>query len=83
MGTFDQDRLGRKGMKLYWLKAKEDTLYLSDQNMVVRAQSEQDARALAAERDVSERWMNDDFATCEELLQEGDAGVIIEDNNGA
>ena len=70
-------------MKLWILKArKEFTGYISNQNIVVRAETEKEARELAAHDDREDKWMTDAYATCEELLPEGDAGVVIVDNNG-
>jgi len=73
-------------MKLWLLKAKEEfTGYIMNQNLIVRSDTEEHARFLAneEERDTSAKWLDPEYATCEELLQEGEEGIIIVDNNGA
>jgi hypothetical protein len=68
-------------MKLWLIKAVEDTGYCMNQNVVVRAETEKKARNIAAEDDRSYNWRLPSFATCEELLSDGQPGIIIVDNN--
>lgn len=73
-------------MKLWLLKAKKEfTGYLMNQNLVVRAETEPEARWIAnfAERDIYANWPDSEYATCDELLPAGEPGVIIADNNGS
>ena len=70
-------------MKLWILKARmEFAGYASIQNIVVRACSEKEARGIAAHRDSTANWFDPLYATCDELSQDGEKGIIIEDNNG-
>ena len=70
-------------MKLWILKAKEDTGYISNQNIVVRAETERKARKVAEFDDNDCKWLIPSEVTCEELLPDGEEGVVIVDNNGA
>jgi len=72
-------------MKLWILKAKQEfTGYIKNQNVVVRAETEKKARdiATAHENSWTLEW-DTSYATCEELLPDGEEGVVIVDNNGA
>lgn len=69
--------------KLYLLKAKSHTGYVRNQNVLIRATSESEARRLTAQDDHDERWKNNSYASCEILRQDGEVGIIIIDNNGA
>ena len=72
-------------MKLWILKArKEFTGYLRNQNIVVRAENEKEARELAAYNDCrNDAWLTRDYASCEELTPVGEESVVIVDNNGS
>jgi hypothetical protein len=75
---------GVKEMKLWILKAKEEfTGYIKNQNVVVRAETEKEARGIATASDGMTRAWIGSYATCEELLPDGEEGVVIVDNNGA
>lgn len=72
-------------MKLWLLEAKEEfTGYIKNQNIVVRAETEKEARDMATRDECRDSivW-NKDYATCKELLPDGEEGVVIVDNNGA
>ena len=54
------------------------------QGFVVRAESEQQARALAADEADDEgrrAWLDPAFSDCTELVSEGELGVILRDFN--
>ena len=70
-------------MKLWILKAKKEfTGYVKNQNIVVRAETEKEARGIATAADgMCIAWIGT-YATCEELLPDGEEGVVIVDNNG-
>ena len=71
-------------MKLWILKAnKEFTGWIRNQNIVVRAESEKEARELAARDDCDAAWLESDYATCIVLTQKGDPCVVMRDNNGS
>lgn len=63
--------------KLYILKAKKQfTGYCDVQNIVVRAESETEAREIAMySDDTITRW-DSNYATCEELYPEGEVGMM-------
>jgi len=70
-------------MKLWLIKAKADfTGYIMNQNLVVRAETAREARLIAVESDRNDSWKSEGYATCDELLTEGEAGAIVVDNNG-
>lgn len=49
---------------------------------VIRAETEKDARKIAAEdcrNEGESAWMDVRYSTCKELLPNGEAGIIIED----
>jgi hypothetical protein len=82
-------------MKLWLLRPVESVLSIRKENLnpwepwydkafgfVVRAPTEEKARAIAAEscRDEGqELWLNPGYSTCTELLPKGEEGMIIED----
>jgi len=70
-------------MKLWILKAtKRFTGYSMDQNIIVRATNEKTAREMIFYYNHHKEWFDSDYATCEELLSEGEEGIILVDNNG-
>jgi len=71
-------------MKLWLLKAKEQfTGYIKNQSIVVRAETERKARKVAEFDDRDSKQLSPSEVTCEELLPDGEEGVVIVDNNGA
>jgi hypothetical protein len=74
-------------MKLYILRpingrAEWKPWYDKCFGFVVRAKSEEEARAIAASEAKSEgagAWLNDEASTCEVLTAKGEAGMVIED----
>jgi len=70
-------------MKLWILKARKCTGYIHNQNIIIRAECEADAREIAASDESNDRWLTMDYASCERLTQNGDPGVILVDNNGS
>jgi len=78
-------------MKLWILRPIEgsgewDPWYDKTFGFVIRAECEKDARAIAAERHSDEgktAWESDESSTCKMLLDEGDAGIVIQDSRWA
>lgn len=80
-------------MKLWLLRAREDidietspwnSPYNKNFGFVIRAQTEEDARAVANggaydENAFGEVWLDSEFTNCDELLVDGLAGAIISD----
>lgn len=50
---------------------------------VVRAHDEYTARLIACENDrhLKEKWLDEDFATCELIPEEGEEGIILDSYN--
>lgn len=72
-------------MKLWLLKreSKFGPMYDVNNGFVIRAESEAQARNIASDHHGDEGigfWLTDK-ATCEELLPEGDVGIILQDFN--
>lgn len=76
-------------MKLWILKPIDDQSgpwepwYDKTFGFIVRAESEEQARVLAAEQcgdEGPDAWLDESLSTCIELTSDGEAGVIIEDN---
>lgn len=78
-------------MKLYILKARDDAEPWSPWfdktfGMVIRAESEERARTIAAENCSEEgrgAWLDSENSTCEELTGDGEEEVIISDERWA
>lgn len=72
-------------MKLWILKAKKPVGYDSYNSFVVRAESEKNARKLAAESKGDENyisrpvsfWESPDFSSCEELTALGPEEIVV------
>lgn len=63
-----------------------DPWYDKSFGFVVRADSETQAREMASGGDEnrgSSPWMDEKYSTCEELLPDGDRGVVMQDFHSA
>ena len=79
-------------MKLWLLKAREDLpegdnpwepWYDKNFGFVVRSETEEQARQLAHENDTKQPWLNSKYSQCTELLQDGEAEMIMQDFRAA
>ena len=80
-------------MKLWLLEPRESILDLNPKEnpwyhvydlhwgYVIRAETEEKARHIAAERGTDERrgWLSSEYSTCVELFADGEEGVILDD----
>jgi hypothetical protein len=74
-------------MNLWLLERTEHAGYLFNQRVIVRAESEENARKIASLADSEDGdnpdWKSSFVATCKILLVDGEEGLIIQDNTGA
>lgn len=73
-----------KTIKLYLIRPRED-LTTKAFGFVIRAKNENEARKLAYENGHDEKngWLDSKYSTCEELKNDGEAGLIMEDFHAA
>jgi hypothetical protein len=67
----------RRNTELKWAP-----VYDCNDGFVIRAETEADARKIASEQrgdEGSEVWLSSEKSTCDELLQSGDVGVVLQD----
>jgi len=74
-------------VKLWLLERTEHADYLFNQRVVVRSESEENARKIASLADSeagdNPDWKSSFVVTCKILLVDGEEGLIIQDNTGA